>query len=76
MSHVDSNLKKKNQARRPIKSSFIKIRLKTHARPVNTCEQLVKKLKNLHAMSLGHKLDSNSDEDEDGKPLEKYVPKV
>jgi hypothetical protein len=43
---------------------------------VNTCEQLVKKLKNLHAMLLGHKLDSNSDEDEDGKPLEKYVPKV
>jgi hypothetical protein len=56
-------------------SSLIKTRLKAHARPMGTGEQLAKKLKNLHAMSLGHKLDLNSDENEDGKHLEKICAK-
>lgn len=73
MSCVDLGLKRKNQARRPGKSSPIKTRLKAHARLVGVHEQLTKKLKNLHAMLLGHELDLENDED--GKPLVKYVPK-
>ncbi len=71
MSCVDLGLKRKTKL-----EDQVRVPLKAHVGPMGTGEQHVKKLKNLHAMLLGHELDLDNDEDEDGKPLAKYVPKV